>query len=82
MVFRIYNYSVSNSIRKDRSNRILQPCINGSGYYDVNLYKKRKSEKDKMANAFIANTSEKSCIDHIGKDKLNNNIINLRWVYY
>jgi len=33
-----------------------------------------------VANTFIDNPNNKSCVDHIDNDKLNNNINNLRWV--
>jgi hypothetical protein len=32
-----------------------------------------------VAIAFIPNTNNKTCVDHINNDKTNNNIHNLRW---
>jgi hypothetical protein len=83
-----YNYSVSNmgNVRNDRTNRILQPGVDGNGYFVVNLCKNEKPKTMRVhklvANAFIEKPDDKTCVDHKNNNKLDNNINNLRWVTY
>ena len=84
-----YNtYSISNNgnVRNDNTNHILKPQINKGGYYRVVLHKngimKSNNIHRLVAVAFIENSDNKPCIDHINNDKLNNNINNLRWCTY
>lgn len=54
------------------------------GYYMARLYKDGKSKRYQVsrlvAKAFIPNPKNKLQVDHINGDKLNNNLLNLRWV--
>ena len=80
------NYLVSNlgRVRNNTTDRILKPQIVNHGYYYVNLYKDRilfsKKIHKLVGETFIPNPLNKSCIDHINNNKLDNNIKNLRWV--
>jgi len=60
----------------------LKPFLNG--YYRVLLYNDGKSYGKLVHRllglAFIPNPENKPCIDHIDRDKTNNNLFNLRWV--
>lgn len=63
--------------------RILKPCINSNGYYQVALNKKNKHEPiaihSLVARHFIPNPNSKPSVNHIDGDKLNNLADNLEW---
>ena len=64
--------------------RLLKPSINGRGYYMVNLHKD-KAQKTfgvhrLVAKAFLPDFEETLEIDHVDRNKLNNNLSNLRMV--
>jgi hypothetical protein len=79
------NYSVSNygNVRNNTTGKILKRSINSNGYYGVKLCKDGKAINFKIhrliANAFIPNPDDKPCVDHIDNNKVNNNLVNLRW---
>ena len=60
-----------------------KPCINSKGYFQIDFWKdgKRysKSIHRLLAETFINNPENKPFIDHIDRNKLNNNLENLRW---
>ena len=78
------NYEISNlgNVRNKKTNKILKQSI-CDGYYKINLSKngtiKNKKIHKLVANAFIENPENKSCVDHIDNNRLNNNISNLRY---
>ena len=83
------NYSVSNfgNVKNKKTGRILKPGINSNGYYQVRLYDNdgkyfHKYIHKLVSEYFIANPYNKTCVDHIDKNHLNNDIDNLRWVTY
>ena len=79
------NYSVSSfgRVRNDKTDRILKPTKNAGGYYHVSLYKNGKEKNHSIHRligiAFLPNHDNKRMVDHIDENKMNNNIINLRW---
>lgn len=79
------NYQVSNigNVRNKITEKILRPGIDAHGYYLVVLYKNRKGTSKKihrlMCETFLDNYENKSCVDHIDNNKLNNDLKNLRW---
>lgn len=79
------NYEVSTfgNVRNVSTGKILKPRIERHGYSAVILYRNRKGKNHRIhrlvANAFIPNLSNKSDVDHIDNNKLNNNITNLRF---
>lgn len=79
------NYQVSSHarVRNTRSEKVLQPDIR-SGYYYVNLSQGKKRKKHYihrlMAQAFMCNKQGNKYIDHRDNNKLNNTLVNLRWV--
>ena len=79
------NYEISNfgNVKNFNTGRILKPGNDGRGYFIVNLYKDGKQFTKKIhklvANAFLPNPLNKSCVDHIDNNRLNNNVENLRF---
>jgi hypothetical protein len=81
------------SLTKEVSNRygtriipckILSPCVSTEGYCKVILCLNANSRKHVkvhrlVAEAFIPNNENKPQIDHIDRNKQNNNVSNLRW---
>lgn len=80
------NYSISNlgNVKNTKTGRILKQNLAASGYFIINIYinKKRKSYiiHRLMGIYFIENPNNLYFIDHIDRNKLNNNINNLRWI--
>lgn len=79
------NYSVSNfgNVRNDITGKILKNGISRIGYCNLKLTTNGKKSNVMphrlVAKAFIYNPNNKSCVDHIDNNKLNNNVSNLRW---
>jgi hypothetical protein len=82
------NYSVSNygNIRNDKTGLILKAGLDNNGYKRVGLYNNGKPKTFEIhklvGEAFIEKSEENIIIDHIDRDKLNNNVSNLRFVTY
>lgn len=80
------DYQVSdlgNVKSKMKSNKNLSKSNRGK-YYAVNLYKNNKRKTFNIhrlvAQAFISNPENKSCVNHIDCNTFNNNLSNLEWV--
>tara|TARA_R110002020_G_scaffold11610_1_gene43459 strand:+ start:701 stop:1132 length:432 start_codon:yes stop_codon:yes gene_type:complete len=69
---------------RNKTNRFLKQHKERSGYLYVGLRKDGKGYKIKihrlLALQFIDNPDNLPWVDHIDRDKLNNNLDNLRWV--
>jgi len=79
------NYEVSSEgqVRNIKTNQILKNQLSPMRYV-VNLYTNDAYKKCYLhrlvATAFIPNNEGKPEVDHIDRNKLNNNVSNLRWV--
>lgn len=81
------NYQISNlgNVWSVKRQRKLNPFINNRGYKAINIIAangKRKGEliHRLVALAFIDNPEGKPEVNHIDKNKENNNVENLEWV--
>jgi len=81
--FKNYDVSSFGNIRNNTTNKILKYSPNQKGYPLVTLYgniRKTISIHRLVASAFIENPNNLPQIDHIDRNKTNNNVENLRWV--
>ena len=82
------NYEVSwfGRVRNAKTERVLKPCISGSGYMVVGLCKNKKAKTHNVhklvAREWVENPLEKRCVDHIDNDRTNNHHENLRWAIH
>lgn len=81
------NYSVSNlgNIKNNKTNKILKPNFNKQNYAYVwiknndNIWKRVRIHR-LVAQEFIPNPENKSCVNHLDYNPSNNNLENLEWV--
>ena len=71
-------------VQNKKTKRYLKPRLQNYGYYRCSLCKNGKPKSflihRLVANHYIPNPDNKPQTDHIDGNKINNNIINLRWV--
>ena len=80
-----FNYWVSNTgLVKNNSGKILKPYDNGHGYKKVSLCKNGKVYRlyvhRLVGFAFVNGFENGLTIDHLDKNRSNNNWYNLEWV--
>jgi hypothetical protein len=81
------NYEVSSNgeVRNLITKTLIKGSISNSGYRMVTLYESKSKKLSKqvhrlVALAFVDNIDNKSQVNHIDKNKLNNKLENLEWV--
>jgi hypothetical protein len=82
--FEDYMIDRDGNIMGARLKRLMKPQNNGDGYLNIALWKDKKPKKylihRLLALQFIPNPDNLPLIDHIDRDRQNNNLENLRWV--
>tara|TARA_R100000541_G_C1854302_1_gene78163 strand:+ start:67 stop:528 length:462 start_codon:yes stop_codon:yes gene_type:complete len=63
-----------------KTDRFLKGKLSGNGYHQVLIDNKLCYIHRLLALQFIPNPENKPCIDHINNDRINNDLLNLRWV--
>jgi hypothetical protein len=80
-ITRFPNYQINENgeVINKTTGRTLKNYISSNGYYRVCLNKKYVYIHRILAETFIPNIENKCDVDHINRDKLNNDLSNLRW---
>jgi hypothetical protein len=81
-----YEVSDRGAVRNIKRNRTLKNCLGSNGYHTVTLCNKDSQKKYLVHRllmlAFVHQPRNKTVVNHIDGNKLNNSIANLEWVDY
>lgn len=82
----LYQISSIGRIKSVRYNKFRKSVIGIRGYHTISLWNKRFNQTlyvhRLLAQLFIENPDNKTCVNHKDGNKLNNNLNNLEWVTY
>lgn len=75
----LYQISNTGKVKGLKRNKVLKPILQRSGYYYVDLQRKRRLVHRLVAEAFIDNPDNLPEVNHKDEDKVNNSVENLEW---
>ena len=76
------NYNVSNigNVKNVSTQKILKPYLGKDGYLYITFFDNKKFKLHRLiTTAFIENPENKPFVDHKNNNRIDNNILNLRW---
>ena len=75
----LYQISNTGKVKGLKRNKVLKLILQRSGYYYVDLQRKRRLVHRLVAEAFIDNPDNLPEVNHKDEDKVNNDASNLEW---
>lgn len=75
----LYQISNTGKVKGLKRNKVLKLILQRSGYYYVDLQRKRRLVHRLVAEAFIDNPDNLPEVNHKDEDKVNNSVENLEW---
>ena len=80
----IYSIDLNGNIKNINSGKYLKPAITGAGYYTIGLQQNDNSRKiyyvhRLVAETFLVKNNNLDQVNHLDKNRRNNNIFNLEW---